>query len=314
MYQSLKRCLVDVLGTRSQSSLLLSIAGGPIIALSSAYSVISTLDSLRQTPTANISLTDPMKMFISLHLFLGLTALAMALTSAFLVSRARQRAAMASSVAGILLGAGTFASPTLYGVPHQVSTVLGTGIGIALMSVATILAMRIPQKTEPARPFLGSVEVATVTTLSAVYAIAIVFTGQAFPSPTGGYLHFGDFVVFVAALIFGAKVGGLVGIVGAVVADFYLAYPRWYVTILAHGLEGVVPGFARRRNLLLQVVASGAGGFLMASTYFLVNVFLKGYPVAIISYVQDLFGQAAVSVAVGIPMAAIVRRALPRVR
>ena len=255
-----------------------------------------------------------MKMFISLHLFLGFAALATVLASYYLTSKGRPKTSGVTTFVGVLLSAGTFVTLFLYSVQLQTFSILATSVGILLMATGAVLGLRTQQKTEPKRPLLGSVEVATVATLSATYAIAIVLTGQAFPSPTGGYLHFGDFVVFVAALTFGYKVGGLVGIIGAVVADFYLGYPRWYVTILAHGLEGVIPGFARGRNLALQIVAAGIGGFLMASTYFFVNIFLKGYPVAIISYLQDLFGQAAVSVAVGIPITAIIRRTIPRVR
>lgn len=269
---------------------------------------------LNQSLFGKVSLTDQMKMFLSLHLFLGLGALTLALASSYQISREYPRKSMVTGASGILLAAATFVTPLAYGVQLQTSSILATMVGIVLVALGIGIGLTIPQKVEQRQLLLGSIEVATIATLSALYAIVIVLTGSALPSPTGGYLHFGDFVVFVAALTFGYKVGGLVGIIGAVVADFYLAYPRWYVTILAHGLEGVIPGFARGRNIALQVAAAGLGGFLMASTYFFVNIFLKGYPVAIISYIQDLFGQAAVSVAVGIPIAAVVRRVLPRVR
>ena len=38
----------------------------------------------------------------------------------------------------------------------------------------------------------------------------------------------------------------------------------------------------------------------MASTYFIVNVFLKGYPLALISFVRDLFIQAGVSMIIAL--------------
>ncbi len=66
--------------------------------------------------------------------------------------------------------------------------------------------------------------------------------------------------------------------------------------------------------MALQVAVTALEGFIMASTYFFVNIFLKGYPVAIISYVQDLFGQAAISIAIGVPVATVVRRILPQTR
>jgi hypothetical protein len=49
----------------------------------------------------------------------------------------------------------------------------------------------------------------------------------------------------------------------------------------------------------------------MAATYFFVNIFIKGYPVAVISFIQDLFLQAGVSIALGLPIVKIVERTLP---
>jgi len=134
------------------------------------------------------------------------------------------------------------------------------------------------------------------------------------PSPTGGYTHIGDVVVFTAALLFGPRVGGLVGILGAVVADLYTGYSRWFISILAHGLEGFIAGFAKGKPLLLQVVACVIGGVVMASVYFIVNIFIKGLPLAIISYARDLFAQAGVSIAVAIVLTKIIKRMLPQIQ
>jgi len=134
------------------------------------------------------------------------------------------------------------------------------------------------------------------------------------PSPTGGMTHIGDVIVFLAALLFGYKVGGLVGIIGAVAADLFVGYPRWFVSILAHGLEGFILGFAKNKPLPIQILLCIIGGFLMATTYFLVNVFIKGYPLAIISYIRDLLGQAGVSMVIALIIVGIIRRALPQLK
>jgi uncharacterized membrane protein len=158
-----------------------------------------------------------------------------------------------------------------------------------------------------------SVEVATVALFSALYAVMIVFTSQVYPipSPTGDFLHFGDFVVFTAALLFGVKVGGVAGAVGAIVADFYLGYPCWYVSIIAHGLEGVIQGLTKKRHPILQIIPLVTSGFLMASTYFFVNIFIKGYPVAVLSYLQDLFAQAGISIIIGFIVARVAKKPCP---
>jgi hypothetical protein len=64
----------------------------------------------------------------------------------------------------------------------------------------------------------------------------------------------------------------------------------------------------------VQIVALVIGGFLMASTYFFVNMFIKGYPVAVLSYLQDFFAQAGISIIIGFIVARVAKRALPQLQ
>jgi uncharacterized membrane protein len=155
-------------------------------------------------------------------------------------------------------------------------------------------------------------EVALIAVLSAAYAAAILLL--VIPSPTGGYTHFGDFVVFAAALLFGCKVGSFAGAIGAVAVDLFTGYPRWFVSIPAHWLEGLVPGFAKSKPFALQVVSCIVGGFLMATTYFVVNIYVKGFALATISYARDLFMQAGISIVLALTVVKAVKRALPTMK
>jgi len=161
-------------------------------------------------------------------------------------------------------------------------------------------------------PLLTTVEVSTTAIFSAMTAVLTATTGQFMPSPTGGYTHIGDTAIFLAALLFGSKVGAFTGAIGSVVADLYVGYPRWFVSIPAHALEGAVAGLGRKRSTAWQVAVCGVGGILMATTYFYMNVFIKGFPIAIISYARDLFGQAGVSMILGVALAKTLRRMLPQ--
>jgi len=149
-------------------------------------------------------------------------------------------------------------------------------------------------------------EIALTAVLSATYAAAILL--MIIPSPTGGYTHIGDFVVFVSGLLFGYRVGGLVGIIGSVAVDLFTGYPRWFVSVLAHFLEGFVPGLTKNKPFMLQVVSCIIGGFLMATTYFFVNIYLKGVALAIVSYARDLFVQAGVSIVLALIVAKAVKK------
>jgi hypothetical protein len=62
---------------------------------------------------------------------------------------------------------------------------------------------------------------------------------------------------------------------------------------------------------VIQAILLVVSGFIMATTYFFVNIIIKGYPVAIISYIRDLFGQALVSIILGLILTKGAERALP---
>jgi uncharacterized membrane protein len=124
-----------------------------------------------------------------------------------------------------------------------------------------------------ARP---SVFVALVSVLSALTAVLTYLPGLALPSPTGGYTHVGDTVIYLSALLFGPWMGLTVGLIGPVVADLLVGYPRWFVTLAAHGLQGLIAGLGRGRGFPLQLAAMILGGLAMSFTYFAMNVFVKG--------------------------------------
>jgi len=146
-----------------------------------------------------------------------------------------------------------------------------------------------------------AVKISIVALFSALCAILTYFTK--IPSPTGGYTHIGDVAIYVAALLFGSQIGGLVGLIGPVVTDLLVGYPRWYVTLIAHGLQGVIAGFARKKNTLLQFVLTFSAGVVMSLTYFGVNIFIKGLAPAIASLFRDVFGQTLISVIISVPLA-----------
>jgi len=145
-----------------------------------------------------------------------------------------------------------------------------------------------------------SLEIAIIAIFSALSAVSTTYT--AVPSPTGGYTHIGDSMIFIAALLFGVRVGGLVGIIGPTVADLVVGYPRWYVSIVAHGLEGLIAGLGRKKGIPWQTALCLIGGIGMSLTYFSINIFIKGIGPALISLFRDIGGQTVVSTIIAIPI------------
>jgi uncharacterized membrane protein len=181
-----------------------------------------------------------------------------------------------------------------------------TSLSVLAAAVATYYSLKAREWRPLLKPFTTR-ELAVASIFSALTAVLTVGTGSLVPSPTGGYTHIGDSIIFLSGLLFGWRVSASVGVVGSVAADIFLGYPRFYVSIPAHGFEGLVAGFSRDRSLLMKVFLLSFGGFVMATTYFVVNIFIKGYPVAVLSYVRDLFGQAGVSLVLALVLEKIVK-------
>jgi uncharacterized membrane protein len=289
----------------------LSIIAGVLLCSILIYGALHTLSVLGIVSLfQELSLSGSMKVFVSLYLFLGLSGVTLMFAGSYFLRRGYSRVSFISNSAGALLGLLTLAVPPAYDVTLPTALTAGTMVSAIMVSISVALSLRTPTVIKPKVPLLSSIEIAMVSVFSAIYAIAILMV--VIPSPTGGYTHIGDVVVFIAALLFGYRVGGLVGVIGAVVADLYTGYSRWFVSILAHGLEGAIAGLAKGRSITFQIIACIIGGFLMASTYFLINIFIKGFPLAVISYMRDLFAQAGVSMALGIAIANVIKKMLPQ--
>ncbi|MTI70501.1 MAG: hypothetical protein FH751_09655 [Firmicutes bacterium] len=77
---------------------------------------------------------------------------------------------------------------------------------------------------------------------------ALVFVATAIipriPVPfTQGYIHTGDSMIFVTAILFGWKHGAIAGGLGSALADLY-GYPQWAIpTLIIKGIMGALVGF-----------------------------------------------------------------------
>lgn len=138
------------------------------------------------------------------------------------------------------------------------------------------------------------------------------------PTPaTQGYINVGDAVVFVSALLFGARAGAMAGGIGSALADIITGYPLWMITLVIKGIEGVVAGglfgwfgraLWRPSGVAVGLLALILAGGWMVLGYFLVEMKLYGWGPASASAVGNLV-QAGASVAIGLPAAVALRKA-----
>lgn len=249
---------------------------------------------------SEIAISSGEKVAIALCLFFPFTSFLITLFSiSYFIKEIFLNGSISSILGGIIALIGIII-PIILGFQlniFYISLILLASIILFSLSYKSYTKTR---KTIIPKPFLTTLEISFVASLSALTAILTAYVGAMFPSPTGGYTHVGDTIIFLAGLLFGSKIGGLVGIIGSVVADFIVGYPRWFISIPAHGFEGFIAGFGKNRNIIFKTIFCFLGGLIMASTYFYVNIFIKGYPAAIISFIRDLFGQALVSLILAI--------------
>jgi len=256
---------------------------------------------------ATVRISDQMKIFVSLYLTGAVMSLGLSALALFMISKGRTKYAGWLGISAFVCNVVALLAGPVLAVTLDIPSSLVLAVGAAFGIIGGILELRTP--SAPIEAFLTTMQIANSAVLSALTAI---LTGIAFvPSPTGGYTHLGDTIIFMASLLFGSKVGALTGVIGSVAADLWVGYPRWFVSIPAHGLEGLIAGLARRRSLTVQVICCAIGGIVMASVYFYVNIFIKGWALAIISYVRDLLGQAGVSLVLAIVLTRTLQRILP---
>jgi len=104
---------------------------------------------------------------------------------------------------------------------------------------------------------------------------------------TGGYLNFGEAIIYIAAIFFGPTVGGLVGAIGPALADVTSPYAAFApFTFMIKGLEGFIVGkiSSSTQSKVTKILGILAGGSIMVVGYFIVEilVFLIPPPIALI--------------------------------
>ena len=105
----------------------------------------------------------------------------------------------------------------------------------------------------------------------------------------GGYVHFGDCIIYVAAMILGPIPGAIVGAIGHSLADFISGYPIFCIpTFIIKGIEGLVAGmiahkYSVNKNFVnvYTILASVVAMVIMVVGYFLGGSVLEGVSASI---------------------------------
>lgn len=128
------------------------------------------------------------------------------------------------------------------------------------------------------------VRIAMLTALAAVLTL--------FPQiPTGtGYVHFGDSVIYLAAIFFGPIPGAIVGAVGHALADLISGYPIYILpTFFIKGLIGLAVGMIayKHRDALHYTLAAAAALVIVTLGYFVAEIPMYGLASAVHVFISS---------------------------
>ncbi|KAB3531638.1 ECF transporter S component [Alkaliphilus pronyensis] len=147
--------------------------------------------------------------------------------------------------------------------------------------------------------------------LTALIAVSTMIITIPIPA-TEGFIHLGDSMIFLAAILFGSKKAGLSAGIGSAMADVLLGYTHWALpTLIIKGLMGYGVGVIANQendNILntRNIIALTFGALCMVTGYFFTGAALKGsFAVALASVPANLiqgFGGAILFLPLGIAL------------
>ncbi|NCA67983.1 MAG: ECF transporter S component [Clostridia bacterium] len=155
-------------------------------------------------------------------------------------------------------------------------------------------------------------------TLTAIFTALVAVATMVITIPmagSGGYVNFGDTIIFVAASFLGPVGGFISGAIGSSIADLVYA-PKWIpITFIVKGLEGLLCGLLiialkkiKLKNIFSYAIAMIVAACVMVTGYFFGGFLLEGlstgslttgFAVAVADIPFNLI-QGGVSVVVGL--------------
>ncbi len=126
---------------------------------------------------------------------------------------------------------------------------------------------------------------------------------------TNGYIHIGDSMIYLAALLFGPEFGLIAAGLGSALADLLAGYTHWILpTLIIKGIEGFIIGkiaFKKDREASLRIrdiIAVIIGGSWMIGGYFVAGAILKSSWIAALDSVMANIVQAVGGAIIAFPL------------
>jgi len=143
----------------------------------------------------------------------------------------------------------------------------------------------------------------------ALVYIAAMFINIRVPVPgSGGMIHLGDLPLFVFALIYGRKIGGLAGALGLTLFDLTAGWTLWapFTFVIAGAVGWTVGAFAesnRHYRLSVYCASVAIANLITISGYYIVEGILYGNWIAPAGSIPVNFLQVTIAAIIAYPIA-----------
>jgi uncharacterized membrane protein len=138
------------------------------------------------------------------------------------------------------------------------------------------------------------------------------------PTPTRGYIHIGDSMVYLCGIFLGPWVGGLAAAIGSLLADVFSGYGIYApATFLIKGIDALAVGYCYKmiafkdstviKKNIAFIVAFLIGGTIMVLGYLAYETLLYGFPIAVLGIVGNIT-QAVGGGVLALPLVLVLER------
>lgn len=132
------------------------------------------------------------------------------------------------------------------------------------------------------------------------------------PTPTKGYIHIGDSLVYLCGIVLGPVLGGAAAGLGSLLADLLSGYAVYApATFFIKGLDAFAAGSVyylltkesttHMKRILAFIFATSLGGVIMVGGYLIYETLLYGFPTAVLGIAANI-AQAAGGSALAVPL------------
>ena len=154
--------------------------------------------------------------------------------------------------------------------------------------------------------------------LTALVFVATYFINIRLPIiASGGLVHLGTAMLFIAAIVFGKEKGAIAGAVGMGIFDLSSGWAVWApFTFVIRGIMGYIIGaiaYSRGKNgnsFLLYLLAVVISALWMIAGYYIAEIILYGNWLAPIASIPGNITQNVVGAFIGLPAAKAFKRCI----